>query len=313
MENDQNFFLPRHHKLLAVYSSRMKILRKLFLLSAALLLIWGAIYSYNQITDGFNIRQMSSSLPPFPEFEVSLSEEKKEMLRTCLSQPFRYIGKGCQFYAFESEDGKYVLKFLKHKHLRPFTWLNSVPMPRKLRELSDAKIARRQERVRNLFSSCKLAYEEMSEETGLLYIHLNRVPALDKEVELIDKIGLKHRIAVDKHEYVIQKKAIPVKEAFARAESEEELRALVEQLINVVVARCEKGIADRDRSFVQNVAFSAYEPKALFIDTGQFYKDSGMLSEEELKRDLKKRLGNLRYWTERHFPQYLPVVDSFLE
>ena len=289
----------------------MKILRKLFFLSAALLLIWGAAYSYNQITDGFSIRQMSSSLPPYPEFEVPLSKEKKAMLQACLSQPFRYIGKGCQFYAFESADGKYVLKFLKHKHLRPFTWLRAVPMPRKLREISDAKIERRQERVRNLFSSCKLAYEEMEEETGLLYIHLNRTPALENKVVIVDKFGLKHHIEVDQHEYVIQKRAIPVKEAFAHVQSEEELRKLIEQLIAVVAARCEKGIADRDRSFVQNVAFCVHEPRALFIDTGQFYRNDEVRGDEGRKRDLKKRLGNLRYWTERHFPDYLPIVDQY--
>ncbi|MCC5832064.1 MAG: hypothetical protein JJU12_03370 [Chlamydiales bacterium] len=273
---------------------------------------WSAVYFYNKITDGFSIRQMSSSLPPCPEFEVALSAEKKEMLKSCLSQPFRYIGKGCQFYVFESADGKYVLKFFKHKHLRSLDWLNSIPMPRKLREKSDAKIARRRERVDHLFSSCKLAYEEMSEETGLFYIHLNRVPALEKEVELIDKLGLKHRIAVDKFEYLIQTRAIPAKEAFTRVKSEEELRFLIEQLIAVVLARCEKGIADGDRAFVQNVAFSSYKPGALFIDTGQFYKEERMRSQEEQIRDLKNRLGNLRHWIEGNSPQYLPLVENFL-
>jgi hypothetical protein len=289
----------------------MKIIRKLFLLSALLLLIWGAVYSYIQITDGFSIHQMRSSLPPYPEFEVTLDDGEKENLQTSLSQPFHYIGKGCQFYAFQSEDGKYVLKFLKHKHLRPFSWLNSIPMPQKLREISDAKIQRRQERVYNLFSSCKLAYEEMSEETGLLYIHLNRTAALEKEIVLIDKIGFKHKIDIDDYEYVIQKRAITVKEAFSTIKSESELREFIEQLIAVVIKRCEKGIADRDRSFVQNVAFSAHDPHAIFIDTGQFYKDERMRCDEEQKRDLKKRLANLCFWTERNFPQYLDIVDEY--
>lgn len=266
----------------------------------------GGYLLYNRFSDGFNIHQMTSSLPPCPQFEVSLTDEQKKELQSFLSQPFKYIGKGCQFYAFESADGKVVLKFLKHKHLRPFTWLKSIPMPRKMREMSNAKIERRRLRVENLFSSCKLAYDEMLKETGLLYVHLNRVPALEKEVVLIDKLGLKHPIQIDDFEYVIQKKAVSVKEVFSQILSEKELRKRIEQLIVLVTSRWEKGIADRDRSFVQNVAFC--EEGAIFIDTGQFYKDPHF----SLEADMRKRLANLRGWAERHFPDYIPIIDSYL-
>ncbi len=291
----------------------MKLIRKLFLLIIIVLVVWSGVYTYNQVTDGFSVRQMTSSLPPYPQYEVSLPEETKEDLQSSLSQPFHYIGKGCQFYAFESEDKQYVLKFLKHKHLRPHLWLNKLPMPAALRAISDAKIERRSQRTENLFSSCKLAFEQMSEETGLLFVHLNRTPALESEVVLIDKLGVKHRIRLDRHEYIVQKRAITVKEAFTHIETEDELRARIEQLIALVLARCEKGIADRDRSFVQNVAFSVDEPRAIFIDTGQFYLNPDMCQEEAKRADLKKRLDNLRYWTERNFPDFLPVVDEYYQ
>ncbi len=287
----------------------MRLIRKLFLLVALLLLGWGGFYYYNQITDGFSLHQISSSLPPYPQFEVPLEEDQKREMQNFLSQPFRYLGKGAQFYAFESADGKYVLKFLKHKHLRPFTRLNSVPLPRKLREICDAKIERRKKRVENLFASCKLAYEEICEETGLLYIHLNRTPSLESKVVLIDKIGRKHRIDLDQHEFMVQMRAISVKEAFAAVTSNEQVHELIEQLIDVVSKRCEKGIADRDRAFVQNVAFCISEPRALFIDTGQFYKETEMCTEGELK----KRLGGLRHWTECNFPEFVPVVENYLD
>lgn len=291
----------------------MKILRKLFLVSVAVFLIWGGIFANNRLTDGFSMRQITSSLPPYPEYEVSLSENQFNHLQTLLNQPFHYIGKGCQFYAFESKDGNLVLKFLKHKHLRPLTWLNRIPMPQKCHEWRHTKIKQRQERVENLFSSCKLAYEELQNETGLFYIHLNRVPALRSKIVIIDKLGLKHRIELDKYEFVIQEKAVQVKDAFADAQSEEELKERIGQLVELVKSRCHKGIADRDRSFVQNVAFSSKAPHALFIDTGQFYKDPQIVQKEAIDKDVEKRLTNLRYWTQRHFPEYVSVVDEFLE
>ncbi len=244
---------------------------------------------------------------------VSLSDEQKKGLQLALAQPFRYLGKGTQFYAFESADGKYVLKFLKHKHLHPWKWLESVPLPSFLRRISKAKIQRRKERVQRLFSSCKLAYDEMSAETGYLFIHLNRTPALEMQVTLIDPLGLKHVIELDQHEYVVQKKAVLVKEAFACAQSEAEVRHLVDLLIEALTHRADMGIIDRDRAFVQNIAFDSGGSRALFIDPGQFCKASEPLTKEIRKAEMKKRLGNLRMWTETHFPQYVPVVDDYLK
>jgi len=195
------------------------------------------------------------------------------------------------------------------KHLRPYTWLNSLPLPKKLRNLSDAKIARRQSRVENLFSSCKLVYEEMPEETGLVYIHLHRKPALEKNITLIDKVGFKHRVDVDNYEFVIQERAVPVKTLFSELDHTQ-VRERVQQLVELVLKRCEKGICDRDRSFVQNVAFCVGEERALFIDIGQFYKDPSILREDEQKKELQKRLGNLKAWTEQHFPEYVSIIDE---
>ena len=285
----------------------MGFIRKLFFLFAFFLVSWLGIYAYNQVTDGFSVRQMTSSLPACPQYEVEISPEKSACLQAMLDQTFHYIGKGCQFYVFASADDKLVIKFLKHKHLRPFTWLNALPMPQKLRQLCDAKIERRKQRVERLFSSCKLAYEKIPEETGLLSIHLNRTPALNKQIVLIDKLGCKHLVEIDDYEYVIQKKAVLVKDVFAHIE-ESEVLGKVQLLVDLVLSRCQKGICDRDRSFVQNVAFSPQEDKALFIDIGQFYEDSAICLEESQAQDLAKRLGNLRSWTERHFPQLAPHI-----
>jgi hypothetical protein len=286
----------------------MGFIRKLFLLLTAAMLAWLGIYTYNQVTDGFSIWQISSSLPAYPQYEASIDGAQKEYLQQIFDQKFHYIGKGCQFYVFESEDGKYVIKFLKHKHLRPFSWLNALPMPPKWRAVCDEKIARRKMRVERLFASCKLAYEKMSGETGLLFIHLNRTVTLEKEVTLIDKMGLKHTIAVDEFEYVLQKKGIPLKEVFATLDKQAVAKK-VEQLLALVVARCEKGISDRDRSFVQNVAFAAEDQRAIFVDVGQFYEEPLLLQKEEQAKELDKRLNNLRYWTERHFPDLLPYIN----
>lgn len=292
----------------------MRLIKQFLSFCLSFVLIWGIIYGYSRLTDGFSVREIKSSLSSdLQEKSLSLSEDRQENLKKILSQSFRYIGKGCQFYVFESNDGQFVLKFFKHKHLRPMYWLREIPMPVKWHEKCEEKIYRREERVRFLFSSCKLAYEELSEETGVMYLHLNQEPTLSVETKIIDKLGLGHTIFLDDYEYVLQKKAIRVAPTLAtllEKHQNDALHTKIHELSLLVQKRCEKGICDRDRSFVQNVAFSAEENKAVFVDIGQFYKDEKIRSQEEMQADVLRRLGDMRYWAEQKFPALIPYVEA---
>lgn len=246
---------------------------------------WGIVYGFNRLTDGFSLSQMRSQIPvrlacSSPELSYAQIENLKEIF----NQPFRYLGKGCQFYAFGSADGRYVLKFLKQKHLRQI-----VPFQKRTNEC-------REERVKRLFSSVQLAYHEMPLESGLLYIHLNREPVLEVNVTLIDKLGIHHKVALDDYECILQERGLPVKELFMQPLTNEEVWARVGQLEALVRARCGKGIRDRDRSFAQNVVFAQDEDRAFFADVGQFYKDATILDSDEQARDLALRLANLRHF-----------------
>ncbi len=277
----------------------MRFVRKGFLLIVVAVLIYFSIFTFEKVTDGFTLYQIHSSLPPAPQFEVILTEEKKGELQSCLDQTFYYIGKGCQFYVFESQDGECVLKFFKHKHLRPLSWLLKIPMPQRWRSLCLAKIERREKRVVDLFTSCKLAYEKMPEESGLLFIHLNRSVALEKKVVLVDKLGCAHAIPIDQYEFVMQKKAIPLKKFFPHI-GREELPKRVEQLKRLILARCMVGICDDDPAFVQNVAFLPTEERAIYVDIGRFYEKKSMMEEQEQIADLSHRLGEVQQWTLLH-------------
>lgn len=284
----------------------MKFLKKVFFAFIVFSIAWLGILAFNRITDGFSIHQMTSSLPIIPQFDISPpSSAEKAHLQDIVSQPYRYLGKGCQFYVFESADGKYVIKFLKHKHLRPFIWLRKLPLRGGLKNSAELKIAKRQARVETLFSSCKLAYDALAQETGLLFIHLNRVPCLEKTITLIDKLGFKHSIQVDKHEFILQKKGIPLEQVFAKAHSTEEVREKIGQLVELIQKRCEKGVGDRDPAFAQNVAFCPEENQPIFIDIGQLYLHS--MSVEEEQAEVSQRLKSLHIWMNRHFPELASI------
>ena len=74
-------------------------------------------------------------------------------------QKFAYLGAGGQCYAFVSDDKQYVLKFFKQHKFR------------KKNTPASEGIARREK----AFTSYKIAYDKLREETGLLFLHPSRV------------------------------------------------------------------------------------------------------------------------------------------
>lgn len=289
----------------------MKFIRKLFLSLGVILLLGAVLSAYNRLTDGFNMHQIESSLPFYPEFELpALSPlENMEVLKI-LDQPFHYLGKGCQFYVFESDDGQYVIKFLKQKHVRSFEWLRKLPASKKYKQRFEDKIQRRQARLKTLFSSCMLAYHEMRDETGLVFLRLNRKQGLNKEITIHDKLGMKHKVDLDNHEFILQKKCSPLEDIFKGC-TVEEMTAKIHQLIDLVNARCQKGIKDRDRAFVQNIGFCLSENRPLFIDIGQFCKDNDI--SDQASQDIEHRLKELSLWMENKFPEGLPLIKKCIE
>ncbi len=286
--------------------------RPAFLL--AFLLIVGVIYGFNRVTDGFSVREIQSSLAYRAANELSVIPSiQNEELCHIFHQPFHYIGKGAQFYIFESEDGCFVVKFFKHKHLRPLDWLNNIPFPSSLRHYCAQKIEKREARISHLFASCKLAYEELPQETGVVYLHLNRGSDLKQELTLIDKVGLKHKISIGDYEFVLQKKAIgagALLSELTRLEQGEDIRVTMDQIAQVVLKLCEKGVRDCDPAVVQNVAFSTDRKHAMFIDIGQFVKDENIKRPEERQKELFRRLKALRAWAEEHKPELVHFVDE---
>src|SRR2546422_718538 len=70
------------------------------------------IFCHNQ-TKGFQVCKIYSPLPYDAQWEIQGEGVK-------LNSTFRFLGKGGQFYAFVSDDGKTVLKLFKMHNLRQY-------------------------------------------------------------------------------------------------------------------------------------------------------------------------------------------------
>lgn len=174
-------------------------------------LLWAAIAilplvgarAYFRLTDDFRLANITYEQPPRPEWDVTPEKE----LKIILQQPFTYIGKGSQSYAFASEDGHYVLKFFKYKHLRPHWLVDALsPLPY-FNAYRQKQIKRKQRKLEHLFAGYHLAWSSLRDESGLIFIHLNQTQGLYPTATLYDKIGLKRSVPLDSVVFIVQKKA----------------------------------------------------------------------------------------------------------
>lgn len=278
------------------------------------LLMGGLLWGYRHEMDGFNLHGIASQLPYDQSFDVTPPSQMSTVF-AAFDQPYSYLGKGCQMYAFVSADGQYVLKFFKHCHLRPWTELNQIPLFSCLRKWGDQKIERRWERRERLFTSCKLAYERLAEESGLLCVHLNRTPLLERDIVLIDRIGFKHRIWIDDYEFLLQRKMLLWDEVFVALVDQEDFCEQSTQRIDAIcelyIRGYQYGIQDEDYAAANNIGFAS-DGTACFIDIGRLHHVH-YHSIEEQRRDLERRLGDLQVWVEEHYPQYKDAFSQICQ
>jgi hypothetical protein len=210
-------------------------------------------------TDGFALYKILSSLPFDPEWDSCFSDlEESGALSKILDQPFYYLAKGAQSYVFVSEDGQTVIKFFRIYHLRPPMWLNALCMPPTLQPYKIRKMIEKRSELRKDFSSYKIASETMKEETGLIYLHLNKTSHLNRRLTIYDKIGIAHELDMDKMEFLVQKRATlvyPAIDCLMKNQSLKAAKEAISALVSLLLTRYEKGIFDKDPDLNTNFGF----------------------------------------------------------
>ena len=260
-------------------------------------------------TDGFALSKITSDMPYHKEFEtLPLASAELDSIRSILGQPFHYLGKGAQCYAFVSADDKYVLKFFRLQHLRPSQWLVKMPL---LESYKQEKMKAKFEDLSRDFISYKIAYEQLKEQTGLIYVHLNKTDLLHQKITLFDKIRIKHSIDMDSMEFLLQKKADlfypAVKEMLALGKKAE-IKECVKELIYFLAYRSSLGIYDKDPDI--NTNFGICEGKTLQIDVGRYRLDPTRKDPSLYIDDITRVTDNLRQWLEAEDPE---LSDSLLQ
>lgn len=277
-------------------------------------MIWTDRFFFKQ-NKSFRIQMILSTLPARPEWETPpLSLEEKEEFLDIVSQKFRYLDRGGQSAAFISDDEAYVLKFYRFpSHLRPLGWVKhplSYRFSKKREEIKKHNF----EKLDITFQSFLLAYRELKEESGLVYIHLNPTADLQAHVTLIDPLNNQYEVNLDRVAFVLQKKAtriFPTLHRFIVRGEQDRAKAHLNSLVQLITKRCAQGIIDNDAILDQNYGFA--DSQAIHVDIGRLTRDPTVAESEKTATHAHHIFWRLRAWLQEESPELATYFEERLE
>jgi len=251
-----------------------------FLCVLPIVLLWGSYQVYRNKSLGFSPARITSTFSYNPDLAI---EEPPDLapLKSIFQQKFKFLAVGSQSYAFVSEDGKYVVKFFMMKHLIP--------------RISDLwhpeKIAYRRKNLLSIFQAHKLAYDELREDAGLVYIHLNKSDHLHTQLSVMDRLGRTHQIDLDNVEFVVQEKAELIftrLEKLLHQKDPAKVQQCIAAILQLVQRRIDRGISDHDKAVKHNYGFIGDRP--VHLDIGRIEKVSKPKEYKRISQRINKWL-----------------------
>lgn len=302
-----------------------KGIRSLLIGAVVLAFLYVAIdcaITYKNRNDGFTLERIESAIPNDPRWEINTSDTAFSQVNQILDQPWYYLGCGFQCFAFISQDGKYVLKFLRHQRLRPPTLYDLLPSIPFVLEQKEKKTKTRQARVEQLFQSLKIAVERVPHETGILFVHLNKTLSHHPAVTIHDKCGDCYTISLDDREFILQEKAQHIKPVIAKLMEEgkvDQAKKRLDQIVDLLTVCAKRGVLDLDRALIKKDNLGFLQDRAIYIDAGKFVEVE-KVTLDQFKRDLT-RLRPLYKWLMYSHPflanhlerRQKQAIDSFVE
>jgi hypothetical protein len=278
------------------------------------LIAYGVGRLYFQLTAGFTEGNIRTDLSLEPDHGIPLlAMSEMNSLQAILDQPYRYLGKGCQSYVFLSDDHQYVLKFLKYQRFRPQFYLEALSFIPSIDKRLQKKTVEKRTKLDALLESWKIAYGDLKDETGIVYLHLNRGDKFQSPIAIVDKLGLKHTVDPDEVVFLVQKKADMLCPEIAKRMKANELepsKKLIGNLVTMLLSEYGRGLGDNDHALMQNTGVVGDQP--LHIDVGQFSKEARFQSPDVYKHELFSKTYKFRIWLSKHFPELERYLTGLL-
>ncbi len=292
--------------------NRQRSLISLIVLTLFPLLMMGGGLFYCCRNPGFSVDKITSRLSYNHGWEVEpLSEKQREFInQKVLSQNYYYLSSGNHCYAFISEDREYILKFFKMQHLFPKDGWGHFPLS--LLQHMGFKLEKSNQLFsERIFANYKEAYETLQEETGILYLHLNKNNEFNSSVTLIDTLGKKYHLNLNTLEFVIQQRAEKIYdhlEELIKRGKYEELRFCIRAFLKLIASRCENGFVDQDLSIRNNFGFVGRN--AIQFDCASLTRDDSMKYPLNFRNEILRIAERLDDWAQEHHPDASILIQE---
>lgn len=282
------------------------LLKKIAFLVVCIGAVYGLRVIYYELTAGFNISNITSHLSYNPHWNIDPPQsEQFAEIQSALNQEYSYLGKGCQSYVFESHDGNYVIKFIKFQRFRPQPWIYIFSFLPGVTGFQERKAIEKGEKLDKLFRSWKLSYLYLKEETGVMFVHLNKSQNVGLPILSIrDKMGVKHDIDLNHMEFLLQRKATMLQSAIDQQMAQgqqSQAMSLLDKLMAMLLGEYERGFADNDHALLQNTGVLYGRP--IHIDAGQFIRNDVVKDPNVYKQEIYDKTYKLRVWLDAAYPE----------
>ena len=231
-----------------------------------------------------------------------------------LNQSFRFLGRGFQSFVFISDDEEYVLKLFSNRYQRQiqlFSFLSRTPL---LTQWAVKKLLNVRSKLDASFISYQLAWDEMPDQTALVYMHLSPSSDLPHTLTLIDPLHISHTIDPNNYAFLVQKKvdlAYPALQHWIHTNQIQKAQSALSSLIELFIRKWRQAIADHDPLIRTNYGFLGTE--AIQIDTGPLSKQEKPDPPEVFKKELQRVTTSLKNWLTQNAPDLVSYLDQELE
>ena len=292
--------------------TRVRLLRrKISFLLLFIVAVFGSIRLFHKVTDGFAIAAISSDLPYNQNWDVPISEKDLGESEKALGETYSYLTSGSQSFVCISSQGQYIVKFFKHKRWRINPFLDQIPLPPYLKMKKEKWKQKKQKTIRSTFNSCKISYTKLHDETGIIFLHLNKTNHLNKNLIVRDRLGYKHKLNLDEIAFIIQKNATATDQYLLELRKKGDLKEAkksIRNLLNFTVQRATEGYNDKDPHLIRNFGF--INDQVIEIDLGGFYQDPKKNEDYFFSHEIYRIRRKLMPWIKKNYPELMDYVEN---
>lgn len=299
------------------------IFKRVLLVFLTIVALGSCMFFWHYLTGGFRKEKIEATflskdfknslqIPAFAMKEEEKTQNIDPEIVKILDQKFIYLDQGCQTYVFQSQDGQYVIKFIRYsKYELPF-WMNCLCFFEKGKAYQQRRLAFRQSKFHHSLRSYEIAGDFMKEETGVVFSHLQPTKCFIKNLQIKDRLGRKFLIDLDQSGFLLQKKVIPLRMKFLEYKKQKDFtkaKELTVSFLKTVQEMAKKKIVNCDYNCVKNSG--VLENRIIFLDVGSFFwaKDKGNPS---LKDQMFIFTKHFRKWAIKEYPELLDFFEEEL-